>query len=81
MSEKVFEVKDVSVVLSEIEKLVNYNREHSAFKDKTIKDLRIVFDQESARMNQAIFNEHYEQLREACQRTIAVLVEILARTQ
>lgn len=81
MNEKTLEIKDLSIILREIEKLVNCNREHSVFNDKTVKDLRIVFDQESARMNQAIFNEQYEQLREACQRTVAVLIEILARAQ
>ena len=74
-------VKDLALVLQEVEKKVKENRKKYNDSDKSIKDLRRIFDQDSSQMNQAIFNDapqdetHRETLR-----TICILVEILSRT-
>jgi hypothetical protein len=42
-------------------------------------DLRRLFDQESSRLNQAIFNDQPDQIRESTIRSVVPLLEILAR--
>ena len=47
---------------------------------QSIRDLRWKFDQVSAKMNQAIYNNQREQIHESCLQTVTVLIEILARS-
>jgi hypothetical protein len=47
---------------------------------QTIRDLRWKFDQESAKMSQAIYNDHAEKIHETCLKTVSVLVQMLARS-
>ncbi|MGQ0645681.1 MAG: hypothetical protein ACT4O3_09340 [Elusimicrobiota bacterium] len=79
MSQPTTRPADVRGILNEIEKLVERNRAEQGA-ELTIKDYRRLFDQESGKMNQAIFNDQNEQIRETCMRTVAILVEILARS-
>jgi hypothetical protein len=72
-------VKDIREVLDEVEKLAQAARAgHTG--DLTIKDLRRLFDQESSRLNQAIFNDQPQQIRESTLRSVIPLLEILARS-
>lgn len=48
--------------------------------NQRIKDYRWEFDQVSAKMNQAIFNDQTEQIHNTCLETVAVLIEMLARS-
>jgi len=76
------DLKEIDSVLKEIEKKVLENR--SQFDDtlKTIKDFRRIFDQDSSRMNQAIFNDDpIEEIHLETLRTISVLIEILSRAK
>lgn len=74
--------KELTAILKEIEKKVLENRAKYDDADKTLKDFRRIFDQDSSRMNQAIFNNaSEEEIYKETLRTIAVLVEILARTK
>ena len=68
--------------LKEIEKKVFENRSKHDDTEKTIKDFRRIFDQDSSRMNQAIFNDAAsEEIYKETLRTVAVLIEILLRTK
>ena len=50
--------------------------------EKSIKDFRRIFDQESSRMNQAILNDQpSEEIYQETLQTICILVEILSRTR
>lgn len=75
------DVKDLSSVLKIVEKKVLENRSKIDGSNKTIKDFRRTFDQQSSGMNQAIFNDapsdviHQETLQ-----TVSTLIEILSRT-
>jgi hypothetical protein len=73
-------VKDLREVLDEIERLAQAARAEHAGDPLTIKDLRRLFDQESSRLNQAIFNDQPEQIRESTLRSVLPLLEILARS-
>ena len=71
--------KEISEVLSEVEKKVQENRAQFDDSSKTIKDFRRIFDQDSSRMNQAIFNDApQEEIRLETLRTVSILIEILA---
>jgi hypothetical protein len=72
-------LRDLREILNEVERAVRANRESQPDALQTIKECRRIFDQESAKMNQAIFNDQPQQIRETCLKTVAVLVEILAR--
>ena len=75
-------VKELSEVLQEIEKNVTEKRTQFDDSAKAIKDFRRIFDQDSSRMNQAIFNDHpAEEIHLETLRTISILVEILSRTR
>ena len=81
-SRKENDLKEISAALKAIEKKVLENR--SRFDDslETIKDFRRIFDQDSSRMNQAIFNDApSEEIRLETLRTISVLIEILSRAK
>lgn len=67
-------------VFREIRERIESQRHDWVDKPQTIKDLRWKFDQISARMNQAIYNDQPDRVHETCLGTIAVLTEILARS-
>ena len=74
--------EDISSVLEEIAQTVTQNRAKFDDSDKIIKDWRRIFDQDSSRMNQAIFNDApQEEIHKETLRTVSILVEILARTK
>ncbi|MBI2119733.1 MAG: hypothetical protein HYT97_08955 [Elusimicrobia bacterium] len=74
--------KPLTLVLKEIEKKVTENRIKYSDQDKSIKDFRRIFDQDSSKMNQAIFNEtSEEEIYQETLRTISILVEILSRSR
>lgn len=79
MNENTTEVKNIRDVLNELQRLVEASRQSQAGQPLTIKDCRFMFDQESAKMNQAIFNGQNDQIREACLRTVIPLLELLSR--
>jgi hypothetical protein len=66
--------------MAEVESYLSSARQEPNGEPLGIKDLRRLFDQESSRLNQAIFNDQPDQVRESTLRTIAALLEILART-
>lgn len=75
-------IKDLSEVLSEIQKKVLNNRTQFDDTSKTVKDFRRLFDQQSSRMNQAIFNgQPSEEINLETLKTVSILVEILSRTK
>ena len=80
MPEQKEALKNLEAILTEIAAQVQKNRQALNGSAKTIKDFRWLFDQESSCMNQAIFNDQTNQIHESCLKTIAVLIEILART-
>lgn len=73
---------ELLAILKEIEKQVLENRTKHEDAHKTIKDFRRIFDQDSSRMNQAIFNDaSQDEIYKETLRTVAVLIEILVRTK
>ncbi len=75
-------IQAISEVLREVEKKVQENRGKFDDSAKTIKDFRRIFDQDSSRMNQAIFNDApQEEIYLETLRTISTLIEILARAK
>ncbi len=74
--------KEMSFLLTEIERKVLQNRSKYNDNEKAIKDFRRIFDQDSSRMNQAIFNDHpSEEIYHETLRTVAILMEILLRAR
>ena len=73
-------IRNVRAVLEELERLVDQARQSRSGVEPTIKDFRRMFDQESAKMNQAIFNDQQDQIRETCVKAVLPLLEILSRT-
>ena len=73
-------VKEIRDVLNEVEKIAQSARGDHSTESLTIKDLRRLFDQESSRLNQAIFNDQPDQIRESTIRSLIPLLEILARS-
>jgi hypothetical protein len=67
-------------ILSEVEQQVLANRELPENASLSIKELRRMFDQESSKMNQAIFNDVPDQVRASTLRTVAILVELLVKS-
>ncbi len=72
-------VKEIREVVAEVEKLAQASRAGHSGEPLTLKDLRRLFDQESSRLNQAIFNDQPDQIRESTIRSVLPLLEILAR--
>jgi hypothetical protein len=82
MNSTILNTQALRLVLKDIEEKVLENRAKFDDATKTIKDFRRIFDQESSRMNQAIFNDYPpEQVYYETLRTISVLVEILSHTK
>jgi hypothetical protein len=72
-------VRPLEAVLKEVEATVRRTRDAGPCSD-SIKDLRWQFDQTSAKMNQAIYNDQMDQIHDSTLKTIALLIELLART-
>lgn len=72
-------IKSLNEIIKEIELKIIESRTKNP-QDLDIKDLRRIFDQESAKMNQAIFNDEFDKIHEPCLNTIVALIEILSRT-
>jgi signal transduction histidine kinase len=73
-------VRDLNTVLQEVRLVVDQLRAANGASEQNIKDLRWKFDQISAKMNQAIYNDQHDQIHSSCLQTVAVLIEILARS-
>lgn len=73
-------VRPLDVLLKEVEQAILEARKEEGWSTSRIKDLRWQFDQTSAKMNQAVYNDEREHIHQSCLRTIAILMEILART-
>ena len=73
-------VKDLKEIFAEIERQVIANRQSPDSATMSILDFRRAFDQESAKMNQAIFNDQHELVHDTCLRTVSMLMEILSRS-
>jgi hypothetical protein len=72
-------VRDLKEVLKEVETAVLQKRSEGNLPNQRIIDLRWKFDQISAKMNQAIYNNQTEETFQHCLDTVAVLIEILSR--
>lgn len=73
-------VRPLQDVLKEVAETIQRERGSNGVDAHNIKDLRWKFDQVSALMNQAIYNDQKDQIHSSCLKTVAVLVEILARS-
>jgi len=71
--------RPLAVMLQEIEKSVLATRAAGAPMGD-IKDIRWRFDQTSAKMNQAIYNDQKDLIHDSTLKTIGLLIEILARS-
>ena len=69
-------------VLKEVEKKVLENRSKFDDSQKSIKDFRRIFDQDSSRMNKMIFEDAaQEEVFLETLRTVSILIEILTRAK
>ena len=76
------ELNELSALLQEVEKKVLENRGKFDDAAKTIKDFRRIFDQDSSRINKAIFEDAPdEEIYLETLRTVSILVEILSRSK
>ena len=71
--------KPLEVLIREIEDAMKRRRNNGPIPDN-IKDLRWQFDQTSAKMNQAIYNDQKDQIHASTLNTVVTLIEILARS-
>ena len=74
-------VRSLEEVLKEVSGAVSRERSATLGQNLGVKDFRWKFDQVSAKMNQAIYNDQLEQVHASCLETIVPLIEILARTK
>ncbi len=73
---------ELTEVLREVEKKVLENRSKYDDSQKTVKDFRRIFDQDSSRMNKMIFEDaSQEEISLETLRTVSILIEILARAK
>jgi len=77
VDKRVMQLRDV---LKEVEAAVGQMRANNGNVPQNLKDLRWTFDQISAKMNQAIYNDQTALIHDSCLQTIAVLIEMLARS-
>ena len=73
------QIRELTKVLSDVKTAVEQTRQTENLSAQNIKDLRWKFDQISAKMNQAIYNNQVDQIHASCLATIAILIEILSR--
>ncbi len=75
-------LEDLTSVLKDVESKVLDNRSKYEDSQKAIKDFRRIFDQDSSRMNKAIFEDCADQeIYHQTLRTVSILVEILSRVR
>ncbi len=73
------QIRELSKVLSDVKVAVEKLRQTENLSAQNIKDLRWKFDQVSAKMNQAIYNDQADQIHATVLATTAILIEILSR--
>lgn len=73
-------VRPLPEIIKEVISAVERARAQGHSADLKIKDLRWQFDQVSAKMNQAIYNDQADLIHSTCLETVAVLIEMLARS-
>ena len=73
-------IRPLASLMKEVLDAVERSRGQGISPADTIKDLRWKFDQVSSKMNQAIYNDQAEQIHRTCLETVAVLIEMLARS-
>lgn len=72
--------RPIEELLVEVKDAVQNHRHLVQGSEENIKDLRWKFDQVSAKMNQAIYNDQNNKIHQSCLDTVVVLLEILARS-
>ena len=73
-------VRPLPEIIKEVISAVERARAQGHPVDLKIKDFRWQFDQVSAKMNQAIYNDQADLIHATCLETVAVLIEMLARS-
>ena len=73
-------IRPLPEIIKEVVTAVEAARASGLPASQKIKDYRWHFDQVSAKMNQAIYNDQSEQIHKTCLETVAVLIEMLARS-
>jgi len=73
-------VRPLPEVMQEVLDAVQRARSQGYAPDLKVKDLRWQFDQVSAKMNQAVYNDQSDSIHDTCLETVAVLIEMLARS-
>ncbi len=73
-------IRPLPEIIREVVAAVENARVAGRLSNPNVKDLRWQFDQVSAKMNQSIYNDQTQQIHETCLATVAVLIEILARS-
>jgi phage shock protein A len=76
---KTITLRELNAVLKDVKDAVEKQRTDANMSEQKIKDLRWKFDQVSAKMNQAIYNDQVDQIHQSCLATVAILIEILSR--
>lgn len=74
-------IRSLDAVLKDVKEAILRERAMNGSVNHEIRDLRWKFDQVSAPMNQAIYNDQKELIHDSCLQTVAVLIEILARSK
>lgn len=74
-------IRSLEDVLKEVKEAILIERSKNGIENYDIRDLRWKFDQVSAPMNQAIYNDQKDLIHDSCLRTVTVLIEILARSK
>ena len=72
-------IRPLPEIIKEVVTAVEAARASGLPASQKIKDYRWQFDQVSAKMNQAIYNNQVDQIHASCLATIAILIEILSR--
>jgi hypothetical protein len=73
-------IRPLPEVLQEVMGAVERARAKGYPADLKLKDFRWQFDQVSAKMNQAVYNDQSDSIHSTCLETVAVLVEMLSRS-
>ena len=66
MAERALRSRSIRELLHDVEGQVNENRQNWESGETSVKDLRRLFDQQSAEMNQAIFNDQHNKVHDSC---------------
>ncbi len=73
-------IRPLPEIIKEVVAAVESARAQGLPVNQKIKDYRWQFDQVSAKMNQAIYNDQTDQIHKTCLETVTVLIEMLARS-